>query len=244
MQPRARSPTCCAAHAATTGLGPADRRRRPRPRSRFDVSVCELCAAARGGRARCIARRRRRSDAAARCRATGCGATAVHASLPPTPLPSCCSTRRWPAPAAAAPLLTGGEAAAATLAGALAGRAALELLQRLRPHRGHDLVDDLARLSAAGDGARRRSAAPIADTRRLRARPRPAAGARRRAGRALHRRRRAGARLPRPAGADGRALRARPVRRRAGRAPLPHRRPRRAACRTASSSSWAASTTR
>ena len=44
---------------------------------------------------------------------------------------------------------------------------------------------------------------------------------------------RPGARLPRPAGADGGAVRPRSVRRRARRAPLPHRRPRRAGCRTA-----------
>ena len=120
------------------------------------------------------------------------------------------------------------------------GRAAA---QPLRPVRGHDLLDLRRACRAAATRADdrpadRRTRGPTCSTRAWRA------GAGRRAGRALPRRRRAGARLPRPAGADGRALRARSVRRpsraRGSTAPATWC----AGCRTASSSSWAASTTR
>ena len=60
------------------------------------------------------------------------------------------------------------------------------------------------------------------------------------AGELLHRRRRRRARLPEPPGADRRAFRRRSVRAGAGRADVPHRRPRCAAGRTATSSSSAA----
>ena len=93
---------------------------------------------------------------------------------------------------------------------------------------------------------------PIPDLRLHVARPGPAAGAGRSARRAGGRRRRPRPRLPGAAGADRRALRPRPLRRSdrppgavgSREPPLPLRRPRRAGWPTASSSSWAGSTTR
>ena len=85
---------------------------------------------------------------------------------------------------------------------------------------------------------------PIANTRALRPGRAWRAGADRRARRAVHRRRRRGARLPESPRLDAERFVADPFARAAGGADVPDRRHRRAACRTATSSSWAASTTR
>ena len=118
-----------------------------------------------------------------------------------------------------------------------AGRAA----QPVRPDRGRRRRDLLGLRSAVARG-RVPIGRPVANTAALRARRASAARAGRRAGRAVHRRRAAGARLPQPARADRRAVRPRPVRRQGHGCTGPATWC--AGGRTATSSSWAGSTTR